>query len=468
MAKSKLLEVLCNLQTEQHEDLKAFIQMPGLKIKDRDQVIFFALLDYLSECDPDVDESEIWASILQPEESKDKNRIKNRLLQPVLQYLSISAAELRPQLSQVMLTAYLLQHEMPRNASGLMRKIYQEVEGNKDRNYDFPAVQFMLNELEANANKINRTPRGAEHINAMDQALKQFFSVQQLRLICEQVNRNNILGHQQDFSEEFHQLEQIAPQPRSLEWQAWHAIYKMLTERCEQAFQSLNKIQALHQQYFAPGIQIELQFHLNNFAAFQLNSGNLEYAPYYLKRILHLLENEPLIPPGQIHIQNFKNAMAVAILSDNLDQAEAIFEQQKQLTEKLSDQMSRDYLHFAEASLKFAKGAFEESGDVLQNFRNSKSYYDDAFFKVECDKLQLKLDYYAQEDIELLLNRLETFRHYINDQDRLGEKVKAVQLYFVRIFRKLLTYKSFDLEKEKASLALSDYHWFLKITAKKK
>lgn len=463
MTVSKLFEILHKLDEEQHQDLRWFVQMPSLKVGPKD-IKKLKRISTLICNDRSLTEDQIISKVLAKEKTAERNRIKSRLLIPTLEYLRFRSIEVAPSVNEAYLHKWLLSKEMNRNASSVKKDLQKIVEAKADYDAEHFLMECLFSETKVDINKKNRDVKGQEVLEQMQTAILDYFCLHQMRILCEKANRNNILGVFPDYAVWYEQLEPILKQSERVQVQAYDLAYQVLTGKDETSFYKLFKHLDKHKVNEGNQLRTEVLTLVVNFLIFKVNNHELVFAPKLLDMTSHILEEQAVLPTGEVNYQLFKIAIGASIIAQKHEEAQRFLEQMKQLAKKGSSKALEARVSFIEAQMAFFAKNYKQSEQLVTVFRNSDYYYTDAFFKTECDKLSLKTGYMLKgKEDSVLTQNIDSLRRYIDKQKNLNATTKKKHIQFLKLFKKLVNNKQIDLEKEKESLAPIDYYWFTQL-----
>ncbi|MCI5080431.1 MAG: hypothetical protein MRY78_01995 [Saprospiraceae bacterium] len=369
-----------------------------------------------------------------------------------------------PSVNEAYLHKWLLSKEMNRNASSVKKDLQKIVEAKADYDAEHFLMECLFSETKVDINKKNRDVKGQEVLEQMQTAILDYFCLHQMRILCEKANRNNILGVFPDYAVWYEQLEPILKQSKRVQVQAYDLAYQVLTGKDETSFYKLSKLLDKNKADEGNQIRTEVLTLVVNFLIFKVNNHELVFAPKLLDMTSHILEEQAVLPTGEVNYQLFKIAIGASIIAQKHEEAQRFLEQMKQLAKKGSSKALEARVSFIEAQMAFFAKNYKQSEQLVTVFRNSDYYYTDAFFKTGCDKLSLKTDYMLkQRDDSVLTQNIDSLRRYIDKQKNLNATIKKKHIQFLKLFKKLVNNKQIDLEKEKQSLAPIDYYWFTQL-----
>lgn len=462
---SKLREMMMSLTKRQRNDLLHFIEMKSLRLKEYEIEIFqiLAVLQEKKKIKNITQEDVIKLAKSDNELLKKKwNYISSNLLQAIYRYLISSKGSFYEMPEGYSLLEYLREKNLQTNHNALFNKLDKHLHSNspKDNNYFFYEFQLLRLQLEDTRHERKKS----NSFDLYKESLDNFYLENRLRILCEQINRQEIINIKTDDSDIPYWEQRFDLKTHSKPTvKLFYNIYKMLSdsENGEQHFFEVkNDIQKKDKLMFSKSDIKTAYENLSNFCIYSLNAGEEKWSDEYID-LIHSQENENILLQNKtITPQKYKNSISAGLISGRINWVEDFI---KKYQKKLPAQQEETVIQYNKANLEFHKGNFQESFDTLINYNPLDFYYRISYGKLllkvyfELNITNKKLNYDQAID-----SRIDSFIKFIKDKDTLTFKNQASLLNFISYYQKMKEGVKFSLEELEATIPISDYIWFKK------
>lgn len=242
--------------------------------------------------------------------------------------------------------------------------------------------------------------------------------------------------------------------------QFYYNSYLSLTQPDEPAFfHQLKKLLLQHSDVL-PTTEIKnIHVITLNFCIKKLNTGAEEYVQEVFDLFKYGLEQNILINDNILSRFTYKNIVTAALRLNEIEWTANFI---NLYTPYLESKYKKNYHHFADAKLLFAKGDYAQTMNLLHQVE-----YDDLFLNLDAKMLLVKI-YYEQRSIDALDSLLGSFYIYVQRKEVMGYHQNNYK-NIIQLTRKLLHLAKHDkagIRKFKKQLAetnpLTERSWLLK------
>lgn len=450
MPNSKLYNLLKTLKPRQINELITFSKLPSLNVLKQDAEIIDKYLEAFQK--KKFVESDFWNSYTSDSNEKEIIKIKSRLKELLRKYIIFTLQDYKSPLSNLSFISYLDNHNLDGHLKiehkNLSKSILSSKEYMDERNSLYQTWKYEIEVILGKREWLENSK-----LNLMETALDQFYLENKLRCSIEQLNRTKIINSQLQHSnlekKETDYIFNISPSTNGSN--IYHHIYLMYSKNSEKYFlDSLELINELKSNYNSKYLN-DIYSLLMNFCSRLVNNGKHQYAKTYIKFISDLIEKKILLIKNKISISRYLSAITMSLIINDTDWAKdfantygsKIDHEEKDIIKDMK--LAQIALH--ENKISDAKAIFPE-------YFPSKSLY----LEIERRKLDFKIE--LQDKIyENWPERINTFRKYIQNQDRLSNKRKEKVLKLLSFLNSIQKDKAIALDQAKFSLHPSDYIW---------
>lgn len=455
---SKLLEIVLNLTASQKHDLSYFINMPSNRLTQRDKEIFEKLLQ---KSNSKIKETDLWQEVLTSSELKNINRIKNRLQKTLSRYISLYQLDSNQAFQNLLLSEYFTENLLEKNALSTLNKGITQ--NQKDPNFYRKAVLFWLYQLFIYTEKDVRKPEVYNaKIGSMKMALNEFYACNSMRIICEQINRNLIINGAANYDELSAEAERLIQISDSEHLRVYHDIFLLLTKRENIYLQKIETYLNKYEDQLKLEYLREIYAYLMNYCIRRLNSGDNIYARSYISYVKKLEQKDILLDNQIMGIGRLQNSITAAII---INEDKWALDFLKKYTPNLYTDSRVDRISFIklnEAIIEMNKGDIDKCFEYANEFKNTPMYNKDVFYRINCDKLLLKV-HVLNKNKSIVENLINTIGNYIRSKQKILRGATKKNLDFLKIIKAINDDK--DIQKDDilvTSLLLMDKLWLYK------
>ena len=452
----KLLNIIKVLTLVQKRDLSCFIGLASNRITGRDKEVFAMLLDLKPSTIEKTGEG-IWECILSKEELSGKNRMKHRLLKAVERYIMLLSAEANGAVQYYLLADYYLKNNIQKNTDALLKKGISELQ----ERYQLDDKVFLFWLYQLSVQRENGLRQNDTAIDLMNASLNDFYICNKIRIICEKLNRHNIINQEKDLEQEIREIEKLIENSKAPEVELYAALLKLLTTREEQYFTALDTSLKVNKVFLGKKYINDIYVYLLNFCIRKINNGHLKYAKKYFEYIKALDSMDLLLVNKSLGISRFKNILLCSIIIGETQWTKLLFEKYSDNLSAPSKIDKESFLLLNQAIVEFYNDNIELAFNYVRSFRDSGMYDKDLYYRIACDKLLLKI-YYELNEIEAALRKIESIRNYIKAQKRLKPERIHKQINFLKVVAQLVAQSNIDKEL-KDELLIPDRIWLEKM-----
>ncbi len=296
------------------------------------------------------------------------------------------------------------------------------------------------------------------NIGTASEAFEAYYWLQRLMLLCQEVNRNNIVLDSSKRKNDAQLVVEILQNHKLLEIPIISAYYNALCLLCSQDSQEQYykfKVSFTKNIDHFPYMDcLNLMIFLVNAIVKVFPKGESLYQEYFDISLLRI-EKGLVFVKGFILPGLLKNIITVAIKINKLKWAEDFLKENK---DKINEEEVYNW-NFARIYFKGKK--YEKVQDYLL-----ESNYNDMFYILGTRRLKLKL-YYETKEFDMLDHHINSFRVFLSRKD-IDETFKKNNQGFVNFVQRLLSLAPYQskgknalIEKINAATYLSDRDWLL-------
>jgi len=456
---SKFINLVNSLNLIEKRDLEKFLLLSSFGITNRDRDLFKQLQKKI-EIHKNIDEEKFWKSVLSESEYSNKNRIKSRLFKAIENYICLLEIRKNDGIRMYLLTTFYFRNNLISNLKNALNKGIRKLSSLKDTKPDYRIILYWFHENMVFITKDIR--QESIHINGMEEELSEFYAINKLRIICEKINRSEILNSGKDVSSYHEEVDHLRLSSNSIYANIYFHLYQLLSEDQYSSFNIVNnEIRKLDKTSNLGQIK-EVYVHLMNYCIRKINERKLEYAEQFINYSKFLDSNNILLDQKMMSIGRLKNILVGCYIIDNIEWASYIMDKYSDCWQETKDINRRDFLSLNKAFLALWRNDFEKSMDFIHQFQSSSMYHKDVYYKMACDKLLLKI-FFEKGEYESLDNKIFVLIGYIRNREKLSQKRKTPNLRFLYLLDKINRGKIVDIEGEKENIPIADYIWLKKV-----
>ena len=260
--------------------------------------------------------------------------------------------------------------------------------------------------------------------------LDYFYLIEKLRLLCESVNRVNIISAEYKllFLDEIiehmqkHSYEEVPA--ISIHY---HMYLTLVSKDGDEHYFKLKELLEKNIDLFPKNQAKEIYTTAINYCLKRANYGKQEFLLEFLNLNEYLLEKN-IIAENELSPWKFKNIITAACKLKRFEWAENFINQYK---DKITDKYRENAITFNTAQLYFYQKRYTDLLPLLLQVD-----YEDFTYSLN-SKLFTVITYYELDEIEPLLSFIEAFRTYLNRQSKLSASRKKRYLNTLKIVKKI-------------------------------
>ncbi len=437
MQKSKLIQVINQLSSQDIRDLKKFLRSPFFNHR-ADVVLLF---EYLIS-DNDKIEAESIFTKLYPEQAY--NAIQLRLVMSYLflsieKYLAVSELLEDEQLRKIQIAKAYKKRNLPKQVQRTIKEGIKALQKKKQRNTDWYNHSFQM-QFEQFQLKSTDTPTDELNRQELSDTLDIAYLIAKLRQVC------LLLSHQSIYKSEF-DIGFLAPLIDFLKGSTYQSIpaiavyyhcYFMLIEPENQDhFNVFKKLLLKKGTIFSTWEIRDLYLQAINYCIKRINDGESNYFDEVMDLYKEGLQKSYLLENGMLSRFTYHNIVSAGLKTKDYDWSDGfIFQYKKNLERKYRESA----FSFSLAKLHYHRKNYDAALGMLQ-----KSNYRDLLLNLGAKTLLLKI-YYELDEFDLLEAHLEAMKNYIRRKRVIGYHQKNYR-NIIKLTQKLLSLNGNDKMK---------------------
>ena len=455
--KSKLIELLFALNKRQRKDLKYFILIPSLNLRDYEIEVCSVLLELLEKKKlKHTSQKEIIKLIKGAEDKIEENwkYVTSNLLKVIYQYMSHTLSTPGAVPDDYKLLQYFYNENLKKNYVALSNKLFKNVNSGKASSSTH-YHKYLL--LELKAEDPSRNLNELEKLSAYEDELDRFYVENKIRIFCEKENRKKIVNSPANNIDIEKWKKQYKPESyNSSIAQIFYNIYKMLNSVSENEvyYEEVKKLfNSIGHEGFSHKDTKIIYDYLMNFCISMLNNGKIEYAKEFIKHVKFLESQKLLLDKGVITVKKYKNIAMAGLIIEEYNWVESFVWRYKK---KLGLKNYSNILNLNLANIEFHQKKYDKALEYLEAYQPY-----DFYFKLSYEKLLLKI-YYEKGDYQAIRSRIPSFEAYIKNKNTISFKNRELLQNFLSCLKLMIDKDSISLNMIIESVAITDYLWFRK------
>lgn len=324
----------------------------------------------------------------------------------------------------------LLQDGIHEPLEGRIKASYKAWQSQPFRDARFHLRGFRLASLENSqfmglqARKYHPALQTASH------QLDCFYLAEKLRLACEMLNRNNIIGQKYDTGNLTFLEACIKQNPEFLNEPAiriYLCIYKLITrEDAVHYFELRSYLQKSHTCFSKEEGRDLYDFALN-FCIRQINLGHGAFVQEAFELYEELLQSGWAFRNKFITQWDFKNLVTLGIRLQKFEWVEQFLEESRT---RLEPGLRENAYQYNFANIQYEKGETRRALRLLQSVE-----FTDVFYALSARALMVKI-LFEQKEWERLYQQLEAFRAWLKRSQAISAYQKTIHLNLIRFVKK--------------------------------
>jgi hypothetical protein len=460
---SKLLEVLRKLSTRKQTRFREYVQSPFFN-KHQPTI---RLLDFLMESAPEFQLEEEAKKVLYKKiypEKKISDTQFNYVVSKLLDLLSnfLAYEEYETQAFQKKYNSLKAVHELgvPKQAASHSRQ-----HALLQTQYPFQTIDFyyekyryhtMLNQIH-----LDKKQRLYDaHLQWQNNQLDYFYLAKKLKIACDMLSRNIVIQANYEASYITDLLTWLEADSFDLAEHplihVYYQILKTLQNSTDSAYQKLNELIESYSKGFLPEELLLLYDYAENFCIRKINNGITRYYKAFLTIYKQKLEKQLLLEDGYLPESDYKNIVTAGVRTKDYKWTEAFIHQNKK---KLRREVQENAFNYNLAVFYYATQQYSAALELLMTI-----FFTDISYGVGAKTIQLQI-YYELQEMEPLINLIDTFRLYVLRHKTQSDYRKKANLNMLRIVKKVaklkekstfMTQKQFEKEQTKLQVLYTE------------
>ncbi len=439
MNNSKLIEVLRKLPTRMQHRFREYVQAPFFN-KHQPTI---RLLDCLMENAPDfqldnVDKNTLFKRIYPNKKISDTqfNYVVSKLLDLLSNFLAYE--EYETQVFQKKYNALKAVHKLgvSKQAASHSRQhaLLQEQYPFQTMDFYYEKYRYhtMLNQI--HLDKKRRLYDA--HLQFQNNQLDYYYLANKLKIACDMLSRNIVI----QANYEAHYIEDLLAwlEADSFDLTAhplihvYYQILKTLQNSTDAAYQKLKDLIERYSKFFLPEELLLLYDYAENFCIRKINNGITRYYKEFLTIYKQKLEKQLLLEDGYLPESDYKNIVTAGVRTKDYQWTEAFIHENKK---KLRPEVQENAFNYNLAVFYYATQQYSAALEFLMT-----TLFTDISYGVGAKTIQLQI-YYELQEIEPLINLIDTFRLYVMRHKTQSDYRKKANLNMLRIVKKVAKLK---------------------------
>ncbi|MEL6923719.1 MAG: hypothetical protein AAFO94_06690 [Bacteroidota bacterium] len=438
MQKSKLLEVLSQLDKKEQRALGKFVRSPFFN--QRADVV--DLYDYLMQQLPLRDEAlvskqRVWVAVFgeAPYNEKKISYTISFLYQCVKDFLAYAEFKSDSIHAQFQLVKALRKRSLDRVFEIEIRQAEKALEAGSLRNMDYHYLSFKIHQ-EYNHQGTRQKRLDAQHFQQQQEALNYYYIANKLKQICISVSYRNVPIV--DLPDQY--SEQLLRQIEQGDWQdnpsiaIYYNIYKALSSPEKHYFDRLQQLIRANVSTFSAREFKDILLLSINAAIKKINGGDRSYLLELFGLYREGLDSGALLENGQLSRFSYSN---IARTGQGLKEYDWVKSFLDRFKDKVDKKYREDAYNYNLADLYSRQEKYDEVMTILQEVE-----FKDPLYNLYARRMLLKA-YFRKNEYATLNSHLESFKNYIYRHKDLGY-YRRIYLNLIRYVRKLLALDRFD------------------------
>lgn len=316
------------------------------------------------------------------------------------------------------------------------RRISERI-GYKDGEFYYD--QYIIEKNYYNLKNSDLDRSSETNIEVIINNLDYFYLIEKLRLLCETVNRKNIISLEYQLLF----LDEIIAHLNKYSYDNVPAIsiyfhmYLTIVTNEDKHYFKLKSLLEKHLEIFPKNEAKEIYTTAINYCLKKANLGSQQFLTEFLILNEYLLEKN-IIAENELSPWKFKNIITAACKLERYEWAKNFITQYK---EKIPNSYRENAIIFNTAQLYFYQKKYEELLPLLLQVE-----FEDFTYSIS-SKLMTVSAYFELEEIEALLSYIEAFRIYLKRQTKLSNVRKSKYLNFLKVVKKLCLVNTYEKRK---------------------
>ncbi len=323
-------------------------------------------------------------------------------------------------------------------------KLNEEFEsGKKDQQHYYHQMRFE-NELDNYYNLSKEHLGYSQYLQKKANALDTFFISSKLRVVCDMVNRKNILSYDYEISMLDIILDYVEANNDKFENHSAVSIYYRIlltltkSQEEENYFKLIDLLDKASNDFTREELK-EMYLYAKNYCIKKLNSGRVDYEGHLFRLYCRLIETGLIYDNNSISQWDYKNIISTSLRLAEFEWTENFIQYNKA---KLHPDFREVAYNYNLASLLYEKKEFASALKTLNLFNEalkkvSDSEFNDTFYNLDSRSMFLKI-YYESLEEDILWATIESFKSYLLRNRKLSDRQRKIYLNLLKYTKKLI------------------------------
>jgi hypothetical protein len=292
-----------------------------------------------------------------------------------------------------------------------------------------------------------------EHLQQKNNQLDYFYLAEKLKIACDMLSRNIVIQANYEAHYIKDLLNWLEADSFSLEQHplihVYYQVLKTLQNSTDTAYQKLKDLIESYSKLFLLEELLLLYDYAENFCIRKINNGITSYYKEFLAIYKQKLEKQLLLEDGYLPEGDYKNIVTAGVRTKDYQWTETFIHQNKK---KLRPEEQENAFNYNLAVFYYSTQQYSAALDLLMTI-----LFTDISYGVGAKTIQLQI-YYELQEMEPLINLIDTFRLYVMRHKTQSDYRKKANLNMLRIVKKvaklkekstIMTQKQFEKEYTK-------------------
>jgi hypothetical protein len=290
--------------------------------------------------------------------------------------------------------------------------------------------------------------------------LDYFYLAKKLKIACDMLSRNIVIqaNYEPHYIDDL--LAWLEAQYFDLEAHplihVYYQILKTLQNSTDAAYQELKKLIENYSKLFLREELLLLYDYAENFCIRKINNGITRYYKEFLTIYKQKLDKKLLLEDGYLPESDYKNIVTAGVRTKDYQWTEIFIHQNKK---KLRPEVQANAFNYNLAVFYYATQQYAAALELLMTI-----LFTDISYGVGAKTIQLQI-YYELQEMEPLINLVDTFRLYVMRHKTQSDYRKKANLNMLRIVKKVaklkekstfMTQKQFKKEQTKLQVLYTE------------
>lgn len=463
MENSKLIQLLKTFKAKELRECGEWVQSPIINKNDELSRLYL----YLKGCAPafvakKVERETVFKTLFPKKKYDEKymNHLMSFLLKLIEQYLAYSKfSENTLQENIYTLQAYT-QRGLDKHYNQVLESTKQKLQQVPFRNVDFYYHQYLLSETENQHFLKQKVRKFDERLQLAANHFDNYLLANKLKYFCEMKDRKMSLAANYELNMQLEIFDFI--NKKNLDNFPGINVYRVILQMLEQPsdtqhFFSLKKLLKQNAADFPHQELKELYFYAINYCIRKVNQGEQDFLKELFTIYQDCLKENVLLEDDQMSPWTFKNLVGVALRLKEFQWVEQFI---KDNANSLAEEFRENACNYNMAELFYYRNDFDKAVKHL-----NKVEFSDVYYSFDTKKMLMKI-YFEQNEIEVFLSLIASFKIFIKRNVSVSETNKEAYNNFINILQLFIKYATQKTAPEllksiENTKPLADRNWLL-------